>query len=510
MTRSSRNLAGFVVGWLFILAIALGMEAAHALEFRMVGNNNPWNFDYTGSNGSDLCEQLRTSRQQTANSNQAVTVESSATLTRTSVTGSCKIKVAEPCYTDYMGNRTCPSQTTTPGATYYSRCTSTDPWVQITASAALCPADPCPVTSVDSPPDFVGNGTVSGTTGPLCYGGCVVTPSADVEVGLCITINSQDNKKGCKPDTVVALKRSGGACPADSTQRRDFIGTLHSVTDESGNTYTFDPQEPTNCVSGNGKNICLETDPDKDCGTVNGETVCVPKSQRNNKEATKPDKVCTDVDGKAYCISRDKANEPDKPPAPSEPAAGKITKGEPGSKISEGEANGTTINVYNSPSQSGSSSGGSGSGGSSGTSGSSGTGTETGTGSCGGSGQPSCAVRIDETGTPSTASAFSTESYSTATTGASTSIENKMAETDPLSGWGGLSSVMGIIPVLPYGECQSITFEVWGGRSVTFPGQRACVGLEKLKTYEAYFLYVVTIFSCVLVMLRARAGNKED
>jgi hypothetical protein len=236
----------------------------------------------------------------------------------------------------------------------------------------------------------------------------------------------------------------------------------------------------------------------------------VPKSQRNNQASTKPEKVCTDVDGKAHCISKTKATEPDKPPAPAEPAASKVTKGEPGSTVTGGEANGTTINVYNSPSQSGgSSSGGTSSGGSSGTSGSSGTGTETGTGTCGGSGQPSCSVRIDETGTPATASAFSTESFATAATGASTAIDNKMAEGDPLSLWGGLSAIMGVIPVLPYGECQSITFEVWGGRSVTFPGSRGCIGLEKLKTYESYFLYVVTIFSCVLVMLRARAGDKE-
>lgn len=512
MRNTVRNLAGFVFGWLFILALVFGMEAVHALEFRSVGNNNPWNFEYIGSSGSDLCNQLRAAKQATANSNQTVTAETVPTLTRTSITGQCKIKYADPCVTDWQGNTTCPTQTITPATTYYSRCTSAEPWVKITASAPPCPADPCPVTPEGDPPDYVGGGTVAGVSGPLCYDGCIVTPVEDLQIGLCITIDSQAGKKGCKAESAVSLKRAGGACPADSTARRDFIGTLHSITDETGNTYSLDPDEPSNCATGNGKTICLETDPDKDCGTVNGETVCVPKSQRNNKDAVKPDKVCTDVDGKAHCISRTKTTEPDKPPAPAEPAAGKITKGEPGSTVTGGEANGTTINVYNSPSQSGSgsSSGGSGSGGSSGTSGSSGTGTETGTGSCGGSGQPSCAVRIDETGTPSTASAFSTESYSTATTGAATSIESKMAETDPLSGWGGLSSVMGIIPVLPYGECQSITFEVWGGRSVTFPGQRACVGLEKLKTYEAYFLSVVTIFSCVLVMLRARAGDKED
>ena len=139
MTRTSRNLAGFVAGWLFIFALAFGMEAAHALEFK---GSYASTYEFVGGSGSSLCSQLAANRSADS-ANYDYTVAESPTLTRNTITGSCRLTSSTYCYTDYKGNQVCGGGTTTVYAMdYQSRCSASDPWVQITASAPACECPP--------------------------------------------------------------------------------------------------------------------------------------------------------------------------------------------------------------------------------------------------------------------------------------------------------------------------------------------------------------------------------
>lgn len=507
MTRTSRNLAGFLLGWLFILALAFGMEAAHAIEFRSVGNNNPWNFQYIGSSGSDLCNQLRAARQATANSDQTLTVETVPTLTRTSITGQCTIKTQEPCTTDYRGITTCPMVTTTPATTYYSRCTSTDPWVQITPTAPTC-APPTPPQCTEHPAGTERTIKLPSSLQPAystCVSNCQFTGSGfDFGDGYYMVATS-----------------TGAYCDATQTGQA-LTPTGVSIPTDAG-TFTPAPasqQEP-------GK---------KGCGTLNGEYVCLGEPTGTGK--------CTLLsNGGGFCVTvTNKPKTPDQKPdngTPGTEAAGgtPVTVKEPDANAAflQNAAqttiyNNTTINQSTNQgtgggSSSGSSSGsstssssggstssssGSSSGSSSSSGGSGGSGEDDGGGKCGAPGQPVCAVKIDPTGIPSEAGAISTQALTDAISGAQTGLSDRLSAPDPLLSWGGVSAVMAMIPAMPYASCQSMTFTVWGGKTMTFPGERGCQGLEKLKTFESWLLTVWTIISCVFVLLRPHASSAKE
>lgn len=255
MIRAARNIFGFVLGWLFILALAFGMEAAHAIEFRSVGNNNPWNFEYIGSSGSDLCNQLRAGRQSTANSNQTVTVDSEPSLTRTSVSGVCKIKYQEPCTTDYQGNTTCPSATYTPGTTYYSRCTSAEPWVQITASAPPCAADPCPTTSETDAPVATGVMVNASAATTMCQGECQVSPWS-TDDGSSITTTPVGGQTATIRGSASTRWKVVGVCQADPNAALQAELNAEKCQTVNGETVCVGGSTPKNCIKVNGGLTC--------------------------------------------------------------------------------------------------------------------------------------------------------------------------------------------------------------------------------------------------------------
>jgi len=390
------------------------------------------------------------------------------------------------------------------------------------------PPNPCPPTGPSiggGEVAYEGRGSVSGDQGALCFGGCEVSFREQTQMGLCITINSQNNKKGCTLETVSRLDRTGAACTGGGSVERNFLPTINVIATEGGDSFSVSPTPPTNCVTGSGRTICVETDTDKDCGTVNGQEICVPKPQRNNPNSTKPDQVCVDVEGKAHCMSRGSSPTTSSPPAPGGAPAAQITAARPGEGGNIGTATGTTVNVYNGSSAgsssssggsgSGSSSGGSGSGGSSGSSGAgsggSGSGGTSGGpdpeegGTCGGTGQPVCRVRIDETGVPSTPGAISTEGRDAALDGIGTMAATKLNEPTPIEGTA-FENIRRLLPTFSTGQCQSFTSgAIWAGKSFTFPGVKGCEAFEKLKVWEGYFLILYTIYAC---MLRAISGSK--
>ena len=361
LSRSARNLAGFLCGWLFILAIALGMEAAHAIEFKSVGNGNPWSFEYVGPSGSDLCEQLRTSQQQTANSNQTVTVKPPPiTLTRTEVSGACVISVAEPCYTDYQGIQHCPTQTTTPATTYYSRCTATDPWVLINASAPACatPIEPPKCTTHPS-------GTQKRVTGPMS--------GSSLPEQMCID-NCTFTGQGAEFPTFWFFDAvsTGDYCDAEAEGQLDPTFS-QTITTDAGPFLPAPPSQPT--------------DGKKGCGTLDGEYVCLG-------EPTGTEKCTRLANGGGFCVTvTNTGKTPDKKPDNGTP--GTEAQGGTQVTIKEPDANGqqqvvaqttiynsTTINQSTNQGDGGSSS----SGGSSGSSGSSSSGSSSSGGSSGSSG----------------------------------------------------------------------------------------------------------------------------
>lgn len=365
--------------------------------------------------------------------------------------------------------------------------------------------NPCPPTgpSIDGGAvAYEGRGSVSGTSGSLCFGGCEVSFREETQMGLCITIGSQGGKKGCTLETVSRLDRTGNKCEGGGAVERTFLPTINTLTTESGESFSLTPNPPTNCVTGNGKSICVETDPDKDCGTVNGEEICVPKPQRNNANSTKPDKVCIDFEGKAYCASREKSPATDSPPAPAGSPTAQVTAAKPGENGTNGNATGTTINVYNGTS-SGSSSGGSGGG--SGSGGTSGGPTPEEGGNCGGTGQPVCKVKIDETGVPSAPSAISTAARDAAIDAIGATAVTELNKPTPIEG-SAFTSLRELLPTFSTGQCRSISSGViWAGKSFTFPGVKGCEAFETLKVWEGYFLILYTIYAC---MLRAISGTK--
>jgi len=105
---------------------------------------------------------------------------------------------------------------------------------------------------------------------------------------------------------------------------------------------------------------------------------------------------------------------------------------------------------------------------------------------CGGAGQPPCAVRIDETGTPDGSTAAPDYQNQLDNTGIQNILDGLATESTPDQ------SVFS--PVLPaYQSCQTLTIN-WLGHSVTFPDAGQCAKLETAKDMLAYFLYFVTAF----------------
>lgn len=273
MTRAARNTAGFVAGWLFILAIALGMEAAHAIEFKSVGNGSPWSFQYVGPSGSDLCEQLRTSRQQTANPNQTVTVKPPPiTLTRTEVSGACVISVAEPCYTDYQGVQHCPTATTTPATTYYSRCTATDPWVLINASAPAC-ATPqptqCPTTSETDAPAATGVMVNDSAATTMCQAECQISPFS-TDDGSSITTTPVGGQTATIRGSASTRWKVVGVCQTDPDGALQAELNAEKCQTVNGETVCVGGSTPKNCIKVSGGLSCTS-----DAGGVCTTPECV-------------------------------------------------------------------------------------------------------------------------------------------------------------------------------------------------------------------------------------------
>jgi len=122
---------------------------------------------------------------------------------------------------------------------------------------------------------------------------------------------------------------------------------------------------------------------------------------------------------------------------------------------------------------------------------------------CGAPGQPVCAVKVDETGTPD----LPADTLGAASDGFQTDALGKIQDlqTGPPELEGAGSDLVSMIPQWG-GSCTSLTIANFRGSDVTFPGARGCTIIDKIKAILAYLLAAVTAFYCIRRFLEAQTA----
>lgn len=252
MIRAARNIFGFVLGWLFILALAFGMEAAHALEFR---TSYASSVTFVGSSGSSLCSQLQSHMNQT-NAPRTWTVAESATLTRNSVTGSCRLTEAQQCSTDYTGQQYCSGGGTASYFSYYeSRCSASDPWIQITPSAPACPVVQCPTTSETDAPVATGVMVNNSGSATMCQSDCQISPFS-TDDGSSITTEPVGGQPATIRGSASTRWKVVGVCQTDPNSALQAELNAEKCQSVNGETVCVGGSTPKNCIKVNGGLSC--------------------------------------------------------------------------------------------------------------------------------------------------------------------------------------------------------------------------------------------------------------
>jgi len=438
---------GLLLAAFFFLSPAFAADPVPGYVISSTTSHN--DFDTSACGGSSSCRN--------ACLNKAGTILESAALACIAVLPQSFVNGAGQTVTSPYG---------TPHEVYYKRTGLSDiRYVGLSFTATLVCADgslPVNGTCPDAPPPVNCSDTVGKTY------------SAEFVPG---TQGSVINVDGCQ-----YVYQGGAACIRIGSGNWTcfYVGNGNEAADgavPATEPKPTDENADTNCVSKDGKQICVEQTAEN-CGTINGEYYCGENLPDTGE--------CTFLPGGSYICSSDApmpttsdggTMQPDGQFTTNDPATGTVQEwqyfnaGGGGGGVPDASGAETAQNTADMAADI----------------------EELKQGQCGGPNQPPCATEIDETGTPGPVGSGEFDGLLEATgiDGLAQGIGDSVTMDAPT--WA---------PVLPEAQaCQTITL-AWGNAFTIFPDESQCAKLESIKEQLAYMLYLLTAFYLFSLAIR--------